>query len=188
MKQRGVTLLETILVLSLIAMIIIGGVNLYKNAKVSSDVNQSMKQILGLVSGMKSIYRQNNYRDFIIMDGESQTDVFIKSGAVPKDMLKNNKVINVFGKSVEVYPSNNSLTMFEVVFENVPKDVCYRLVTKDIGAEMVSSLTNCAWGMEFNLPDIFDDTSCPSSPLSLSQSKNLCENLNSRKAIIFTFR
>ncbi len=192
MSQKGVTLLETILVLSLIALILIGGLNLYKTAKSSSDANQAMRQIQGVISGIRSIYsNSNNYEGLIIFYAPivmPTQKALVASGVIPSDMIKNGyDIVNLYGARLRAFPTGNN-TLIEFAYPGVPKDVCYKIVTQDIGAIIVSSLTSCVTGLAMNLPDAFDDTSCPAAPLNLSQAKNLCENLNAQEEIIFTFK
>ncbi len=81
-KQKGVTLLETILVLSLIAIIMIGGLHLYQGAKSSSGANEARRDLSSIVSAVESLFHgSGNYTGLT-------TQSLIKSRALPQNIVK----------------------------------------------------------------------------------------------------
>jgi len=145
-NQAGVTLLETILVLSLIAIIMVGGLNLYRSASNSAKATDAMRNLVSLATNVKALY--GSQFNFLDLDNE----VIIDAGLVPPGMsISGTSISNTFGGAVvidagvalaaNVVAGSGSLTdrsyvddeTFTVVYPQVPKSVCYKIVTTDIG-------------------------------------------------------
>ena len=142
LNQKGVTLLETILVMSLIAIIMIGGLNLYRGANEKTKVNEAVREITGLSTGIRSLYASS--ADF---GGSNPLDnqVVIDSGAAPKGMrIVGNTIMNVFDGSVTVSPEDhqNGATdaVFSIEYGNLSKSACVELASTDLDAANVGNV------------------------------------------------
>ncbi len=151
MKQKGVTLLETILVLSLIAIIMIGGLSIYSNARTSMLANKLRQQVIGLASGVKSSFR-NDYSGLI--DGYSDGyDALKNAGVIPKEMYSDKSASGIQHiEGGEVYLFEESLipgessNHFAILFQDISEKVCYKFVTQETGARYIGKTFSCVGG------------------------------------------
>ncbi len=192
MKQRGVTLLETILVLSLIAIIMIGGLNLYKNASSSSKANKAVQEITAVASGVRNIYSSRaSYTGMLILDGSPHMKAFIASGGVPSDMVTgNDSMKNVFGGAVRVVSNSVDKSSFRIIYLNVPKEACYKMVTKDFGGTFVSQ--DLGWGGGCDgesspTPGNPSASNCVSIPATFAGAKSICDDLDPSNGVLHFF-
>ncbi len=138
-NQRGVTLLETILVLSLIAIIMIGGLTLYNNANNSSKANKAIREMTAVISGIKIMHANNpSYSGGLNVDaGSTATKQLIAAGAIPPDMISGNNdaIKNTFGGSVAVrtgWPAlPPSMIYLAMAYSSVPQKSCSKIVSAD---------------------------------------------------------
>ena len=166
LNQRGVTLLETILVLSLISIIMISGLNLYQNASESSKTNEAIREITSLSTQVRALYASaSDYEDITMEIVES-------AGAVPKGMKvdSSGNAYNTFNGKVSVEATENSATgasdaWFNIVYNDVPKGACYKIVTSDVGAEEING---------------------EASPLNPADAADACQDSNNN-TITFSF-
>ncbi len=151
-NQKGVTLLETILVLAIIAIIMIGGLSLYSNARNSMLATQTVRQVSGLAAGIKSTFsNMANYEDLI--SGWNDGYSTLKSaGVIPKGMYSDNNdsgLQSAFGEQVFILgvPDAND-TDYESIgiwLREVPQKLCYKIVIQAEGVEWMSRQgTDCA--------------------------------------------
>jgi type II secretory pathway pseudopilin PulG len=146
-NQAGVTLLETILVLSLISIIMVGGLKLYRDASDATKSNEAKREISALATNVKALYAsQNSY-------GTLANATLIAAGAIPSGMAVYNTntpptitgMNNVFGGAVTVAAVSGTNT-FSIAYAGVPTSACYKLKTADLGQTIVlapSAVSNC---------------------------------------------
>ncbi|MCV6599877.1 MAG: prepilin-type N-terminal cleavage/methylation domain-containing protein [Alphaproteobacteria bacterium] len=168
--QRGVTLLETLLVLSLIAIIMTSSLRLYDNANTMVKTYEARRQLVTLASNIKSLHANKAvYKD---IDKISANNL-IRMGAVPVDMINKNEdgIINYFAGQVNIISSDVNTAedaAFEISYPGVDKEVCYRLLTSYIGADYISNVSGCDKYTKTCVPDM----------IKISRARPMCENLN----------
>lgn len=138
-KQAGVTLLETILVLSLIAIIMVGGLNLYKNASDATKANDSQREITALATNVRALYSSQSS-----FNGVTNT-VINNAGARPNGMSSSAaaNIGNTFGGTVTIAAAGdggalNGVTVqtdqaFSMILTEIPKSACYKIETTEMG-------------------------------------------------------
>lgn len=177
--QRGVTLLETLLVLSLIAVIMTSSLRLYDNANIMVKTYEARRQLITLASNIKSLHANKAiYKDIEKVSANN----LIRMGAVPVDMINKNEngIINYFAGRVNIVSTAGDSvedSAFEVSYPGVSKDVCYRLLTSYIGADFISSSAGC---------DKYSKT-CVSDMIKISEARGVCESLQNG-TLYFTFK
>jgi prepilin-type N-terminal cleavage/methylation domain-containing protein len=172
-KQRGVTLLETILVLALIAIMIIGGLNLYKNAKNASDANRAVQQIVSIDTGIKNMFNNGNYGG--LWPPNTTGEMLIKFGVVPSDMISSSgtEIVNMFSSSVNPisWPGNSESYMFN--YGGIPNSaICTQILTKGLGGLKILASMD-----QGNNPLI-------QTPLSISDATRACTGFMSGGKIL----
>jgi type II secretory pathway pseudopilin PulG len=165
-KQSGVSLLETILVLSLISIIMLGGLARYSNARDNLKTIKAVQNIRDLSSNIRAAFSaKKTYYPFPPSEEE-----FISAGFVPKNMIDKNgrNIRNVFGGTVTLNNSSiNSLNdCFSMYYTGVSKKFCIKLLTSNLGTAQIA-------GGDENSPKINDKVS-----LSVSEAINICDHLD----------
>lgn len=81
--QRGMTLMELLLVLSVVAFIIVGALTLYESADSGARSQRAQYQLLGLTSNIRSLFAASGEYTQLDEDGE---ELIEGAGLVPDDM------------------------------------------------------------------------------------------------------
>lgn len=146
-KQKGVTLLETILVLSLVAIIMIGGLSLYKSSSEKSKANNVIRDIQASIANIRgasgSIKRNSSY-----MDNAQAYDAGLFPSTFEKDSISYVTHKDLPGVLISFYTEgdaycNGSYIEMYVYGGPVSKEMCMSLFTSNWGA--LNNSSNC-WG------------------------------------------
>lgn len=142
MKKKGFSLIEILLVLSVIFVMMVSIFYLYPKIKTKNNANNEISNIKVIKSSIKSLYSSRSSYEGL------GNDIAIKSKIFPENMVKDGKVINSFKGSVEVEPATSddmyvgspsdygtdSLTKngyFTINYYGVPHDECVAIVTAE---------------------------------------------------------
>lgn len=141
-KLKGVTLLETILVLTLISIIMIGGIKLYDNASSNAKVNESIREMSMIVNNVRAFCNGKNCFglgwDSDFMEYETIEDMGIV-GDLKFD--RNGELPNSLGATYFIEAYSN---WFRVdIYALNDKKICYKVLSKakSIGATNIQSYT-----------------------------------------------
>ena len=130
--QKGLTLAETLMVLAIGAVAIVGGTILYMQASRNSKMNAGIIQLATLSSQVRTTFSgQSSYGD-----AGSIVAPLLAANAVPPDMRitgNTTTLRNAWGGNTTV-ASISSGTQFTITFNNVPADACVRLPTINAGS------------------------------------------------------
>lgn len=126
-SQRGVSLIELLIVIVVIGMmaagVLIGG----KKAFTGGDVNLAADSITMLAANIKSAYPTGNYT------GLSTTTV-ITAKLAPESLINGASLRNEFGGSVAINTyvlfGSGYADAFEIAYMDVPSDACTELVAR----------------------------------------------------------
>lgn len=124
-EQVGVTLLETILVLSLVSIIMVGGLKLYGSASDAEMFQRASREVIALKANIRGLYsRQNNFSGLT-------NNLIIDSGLVPGGTFfeaSSGSIKNAYGGSISVKPSGLDDKNFEIYFGNIDKNFCIKTI------------------------------------------------------------
>ena len=139
-RQAGLTVAETLLVLAIGALAIVGGTLLYLQATAGNKLNTGINQFVTLQSGIRSLYAgQSTY-------GGLDNDLMTDSNAAPSDMVVGDGDIrNAWGGDVTV-ASISSDNQFTITFDAVPNNACVKLSTLNPGGSGGSGLAEISAG------------------------------------------
>lgn len=127
--QRGISLIEILASLGLIAMVIFGATALFSAGSSTQKSNQLAQGLVGIRTAVKGLYAgQGSYATL----GTNGNAIVINAGKMPSDFA-------VSGTSV-THPLNGNLTVanngglqFSVTVTNVPQSNCVDLMTSATG-------------------------------------------------------
>lgn len=130
-QEKGLSLIESAMVLALAATVTAGVMFYYQSASDSNKTQSAISEVMSATSAINGLYiGQSSY------NGLGGT-VLINSSAIPdnyKDKT-NNKIRNPFGGDLEVGPKNTNASGFGyyITLTNLPKSACVSLATLNLG-------------------------------------------------------
>ena len=144
-NQSGRSMIEMLGVLAIIGVLSVGGIAGYSKAMMTMKINKTIEQISHMASAIKTAYM--NQSGNIDKNGDPVGKYYdmtsataIAIGAVPTEMVNGNSLKNVFGGNVIVDgecadgPKEEAYHLggaFTLRYENLPKEACIALVTRD---------------------------------------------------------
>lgn len=133
-RQRGLTLMDLILFLGLIALIIAGVLALFSQADTSTRTSELLKGVAGLHANIRSLY--NSQSEYAV---GSMDETLIKANAVPANWVKGNSLQHNYGGTVHVTGNGTS---FSITLTHLPNDACIRFLSEQGAASWASVTAN----------------------------------------------
>lgn len=119
-KMKGLTLIETLLVLGVIAFVIANVVSFYMNATGQTKLNSAKTQIQAIGSGVKSLYAsQSTYTSVT-------TSLVVNGGLAPANAVDGSALVNPWGGTTIVTGASRT---FEIVMNDIPQDACVNFIS-----------------------------------------------------------
>lgn len=117
--QRGISLLELMLSLAVIAMVLVLATRYFMNTRTSQQVNEAAEMITAVYAAGESWLQTQNSLE------KNMIPIFINNGSIPSDFNESN--INPWGGDIEAIGDDEKLT---VILNQVPADACQNLAVK----------------------------------------------------------
>lgn len=135
-RRKGLTLIETAMVLAIAAVFIAGVMLFFQNASISAKTNEATSQLAAIQQAVRTVYAgQASY------DSANGTIVqgLIATRSVPSKMVNTTTqtLRNAFNGDVDIQPVANGAN-FDVVFNGLPSDACAKMLTMDFGRGLLS--------------------------------------------------
>lgn len=135
-RRKGLTLIETAMVLAIAAVFIAGVMLFFQNASISAKTNEATSQLAAIQQAVRTVYAgQASY------DSANGTIVqgLIATRSVPSKMVNTTtqSLRNAFNGDVDIQPVANGAN-FDVVFNGLPSDACAKMLTMDFGRGLLS--------------------------------------------------
>lgn len=135
-KERGFTLMETLLVIAIVAVVIAGAFALYNVAMSDSDVNQSVSEVQSISTRIQKAYNVSGspYSSLTTQAG-------INIGVFPEGMIRGTTVYNTWNGMVTL---TGTATTFTITYTNVPQSSCasFAASSGNIGESLVQVAVN----------------------------------------------
>jgi major structural subunit of bundle-forming pilus len=138
-RQKGLTLIETAMVLGVAALVIAGVLVLYNTANTSNKTSDALNQLNIIQQAVRNVY--GGTAGFTGLT----TDTMVSSKSVPQKMITAaGGMANSFNGPVTVDAATVATTDdgFAVVFSGIPQEACVALGTKDYGRALASLITD----------------------------------------------
>ncbi|HCN4645087.1 TPA: pilus assembly protein [Escherichia coli] len=130
-EEKGLSLIESAMVLALAATVTAGVMFYYQSASDSNKTQAAISEVMSATSAINGLYiGQSSYSGL-------QAKVLVNSSAIPdnyKDTV-NSKILNPFGGELKVeVPTNSSSSYgYSLTLEKLPKSACINLATLNLG-------------------------------------------------------
>ena len=130
-RRRGLTLIETAMVLAIAAVFIAGVMLFFQNASISAKTNEATSQLAAIQQAVRTVYAGQASYD---AGTGSIVQGLIAPRSVPAKMVHTSTqtLRNAFNRDVDVQPVANGAN-FDVVFNGLPSDACAKMLTMDFG-------------------------------------------------------
>lgn len=135
-RRKGLTLIETAMVLAIAAVFIAGVMLFFQNASISAKTNEATSQLAAIQQAVRTVYAGQASYD---VNGASIVEGLIATRSVPSKMVNSTtqSLRNAFNGSVEIAPVASGAN-FDVVFNGLPSDACAKMLTMDFGRGLLS--------------------------------------------------
>lgn len=180
-EEKGLSLIESAMVLALAATVTAGVMFYYQSASDSNKTQAAISEVMSATSAINGLYiGQTNYSGL-------GPKVLINSSAIPENYKNtaNNKITNPFGGDLEVHASNGSSYGYSLKLTALPKSACVSLGTLNLG----TSAAGYGINMTTQEPTAFHDSAqknqAKNSAISPSEAANSCDDTSNNNSVTF---
>lgn len=128
-EEKGLSLIESAMVLALAATVTAGVMFYYQSASDSNKTQSAISEVMSATSAINGLYiGQSDYSGL-------RADVLKNSSAIPDNYKKGNKIMNPFGGDLEVGTPQQGTNAYGYYLKltQLPKSACVSLATLNLG-------------------------------------------------------
>ncbi|HDT3926241.1 pilus assembly protein [Escherichia coli] len=128
-EEKGLSLIESAMVLALAATVTAGVMFYYQSASDSNKTQAAISEVMSATSAINGLYiGQSDYNGL-------RTNVLKNSSAIPDNYKKGEKIMNPFGGDLEVAVPNGTSAGYgySLKLTQLPKSACISLATLNLG-------------------------------------------------------
>lgn len=183
--EKGLSLIESAMVLALAATVTAGVMFYYQAASDSNKTQAAISEVMSATSAINGLYiGQNGYTG---LDGS----VLKNSSAIPENYKNGSNIMNPFGGKLEVGAANAGIGYgYHLTLTELPKSACISLATLNLGTSAYG------YGIGIETPanhNSFNNSGTPASgasvakkdALSPSDASGVCQDGNNNKVTYF---
>ncbi|HCN6909629.1 TPA: pilus assembly protein [Escherichia coli] len=183
-EEKGLSLIESAMVLALAATVTAGVMFYYQSASDSNKTQAAISEVMSATSAINGLYiGQSSYSGL-------QAKVLVNSSAIPdnyKDTV-NSKILNPFGGELKVeVPTNSSSSYgYSLTLEKLPKSACINLATLNLGTSAAGygiGMTNLN-NVSFQ-PNITTTNQAKLTAITPAEAADACTDGNANKVSYF---
>lgn len=119
-KHKGVSLIEVLFVLGILAVLLGGTMMLLSQANNKLKTGQTEAELLGIIKIVQSLKDS---------DSISASDI-AKSGTFPQKFIKNDTIVSAFGTEIEITAGGGS---YDIEVQGLNKSSCVLMATQEFG-------------------------------------------------------
>lgn len=176
-EEKGLSLIESAMVLALAATVTAGVMFYYQSASDSNKTQSAISEVMSATSAINGLYiGQSSY------SGVSAS-VLKNSSAIPENYKSGEKIMNPFGGELKVGTSTNNNFGYYLALEKLPKSACISLSTLNLGTSAA------AYGVFRDSSSLegtqFNGTNVKTQSISPSDAAGLCQDGSSNVVAYF---
>ncbi|HCN7760826.1 type 4 pilus major pilin [Escherichia coli] len=180
--EKGLSLIESAMVLALAATVTAGVMFYYQSASDSNKTQSAISEVMSATSAINGLYiGQSSY------DGLTAS-VLKNSSAIPENYKSGEKIMNPFGGELKVGAATAGKGFgYYIALENLPKSACISLATLNLGTSAAG------YGVMANATDSLKDTtlannqSVKTTPIAPSDAATMCSSNGSTNKVVVYF-
>jgi len=159
-KQAGMTLMEIIAALAIIAAVVVGALALFNSAQSSNQSVSMLKDLIAVRAGIQQLYIGHGGYGAVSLDA-----TLVNAGKVPSDLVVTGTaavpiITTPFGGVLTV---TGATTVFTISITKVPSDICSQLVSNAStgwSKAVVGTTTVAATATAFPVSPVTVGTAC----------------------------
>lgn len=173
--EKGLSLIESAMVLALAATVTAGVMFYYQSASDSNKTQSAISEVMSATSAINGLYiGQSSY------SGVSAS-VLKNSSAIPENYKSGDKIFNPFGGELQVGAAgtNNGSFGYYLALEKLPKSACISLATLNLGTSAAGYgvFQGTGTGTGNSLDNIsIGSTNTKNAPISPSDATTMCQD------------
>ncbi|CAD6176278.1 major pilin structural unit bundlin [Escherichia coli] len=183
--EKGLSLIESAMVLALAATVTAGVMFYYQSASDSNKTQSAISEVMSATSAINGLYiGQSSY------DGLSAS-VLTNSSAIPDNYKSGGKIYNPFGGELTVGPatgsSGSSAFGYYLTLSGLPKSACISLATLNLGTSAKGygvGMTSPGETSQFG-SSISSTGSAKGSAITPTEAATVCTNDNSANSVTY---
>lgn len=127
-EEKGLSLIESAMVLALAATVTAGVMFYYQAASDSNKTQAAISEVMSATSAINGLYiGQSNYSGLT-------ASVLKNSSAIPENYKKDDQIMNPFGGDLTVGAANGTTAFgYHLTLDKLPKSACISLATLNLG-------------------------------------------------------
>ncbi|TFN57870.1 type 4 pilus major pilin [Escherichia coli] len=183
-EEKGLSLIESAMVLALAATVTAGVMFYYQSASDSNKTQAAISEVMSATSAINGLYiGQSSYSGL-------QAKVLVNSSAIPDNYkdTTSNKILNPFGGELKVgTPTQTSSFGYSLTLENLPKSACINLATLNLGTSAAGygiGMTNLD-NVSFQTTTITTTNQAKSTAITPAEAADACADGNANKVSYF---
>lgn len=186
-RQRGFNLAELAIVLGVVGIILSGVWAISGSVSESARRETMFQEVVQTVKGVRTYY-EGQYNVNISMSSSALTDLLIRHGAIPSEMVPDRTVAVVqantpWTKTVTaegsflVRPDTGNAFHFQIEMRNIPYGACITLATRLSGDGAPKGLTGLS----------IDGTTMSTIPVTVGSAQASCNKQTSGSKLVLTY-
>ncbi|HCN7434861.1 TPA: pilus assembly protein [Escherichia coli] len=181
-EEKGLSLIESAMVLALAATVTAGVMFYYQSASDSNKTQSAISEVMSATSAINGLYiGQSGY-------GNLSVDVLKNSSAIPDNYKTGSGISNPFGGALEVGAANanNNAFGYYLKLTKLPKSACVSLATLNLGTSAAGygiGITDPGTKNSFNTSA--SAGSVKNSSISPSEAATACANNNNDNSVTY---
>lgn len=146
-EEKGLSLIESAMVLALAATVTAGVMFYYQSASDSNKTQSAISEVMSATSAINGLYiGQSGYTNL-------NADILKNSSAIPDNYKKGDVITNPFGGNLNVAAASNGAFGYKLKLTKLPKSACISLATLNLGTSAAG------YGINIDTdPTTFSDT------------------------------
>lgn len=181
-EEKGLSLIESAMVLALAATVTAGVMFYYQSASDSNKTQSAISEVMSATSAINGLYiGQSGYDNLNVA-------VLQNSSAIPDNYKKGTTISNPFGGDLNVGPATAGNTAFGYYLQltKLPKSACVSLATLNLGTSAAGygiGITSPGGTQTFQSSASKDTPK--SSAISPSEAANACDNNSNENTVTY---
>lgn len=145
LRTKALTLIETAMVLAIVAIFALGALRVVSTVTQGRLATEASNQLNIIQQEVRSLYAgQSSFADL-------SPRTLVDTKAVPQSMISGSSLRHAFSGAIGLEPASaagGANSGFRVTFENIPADVCVKMLTADLGRGLYQAGVNSMVGQD----------------------------------------
>ncbi|MCX3593899.1 pilus assembly protein [Escherichia coli] len=178
-EEKGLSLIESAMVLALAATVTAGVMFYYQSASDSNKTQSAISEVMSATSAINGLYiGQSNYDSL-------STQVLTNSSAIPDNYKKGTTIMNPFGGELNVAAASNGKYGYGLKLTKLPKSACISLATLNLGTSAAGYGINIDNPTNVNFGSTPSTTVAKNSAITPAEAANNCTNNNNDNSVTY---